>query len=154
MVPESEVRGRGSGARGQHVVAGVFLVLLAGGGCDRSAPLYPVRGTVTLEDGSPLTRGMVVFESTDAAVGVTARGEIKADGSYQLSTFQPGDGVPPGRYRVQINPMDRSEVADEDKKLPYDIKYTSFETSALRYEVKPGTNGFSIRLLRELEGAN
>src|SRR5688572_23532437 len=125
----------------------LIAVLFGLAGCDGSARLHPVRGTVTLEDGTPLTKGMVIFESIDAAaVPVTARGEIKSDGTYQLGTHQTGDGAPAGKYRVRINPMDLSEVPDEEKKLPYDIRYLKSETSGLEYEVKPGSPGYSIRL--------
>jgi hypothetical protein len=110
--------------------------------------LYPVHGTVTLEDGTPLERGMVVFEGQPEGAAVMARGEVKAGGSYQLSTHRPGDGVLAGKYRVQINPMDLSEVPDEKKNLPFDRKYLRFETSGLEFEVKPGSNDFPIRLAK------
>jgi hypothetical protein len=120
---------------------------LAPAGCNHGTTLSPVRGTVTLEDGSPLKKGMVIFEGTAAdGKAVTARGEVRPDGSYELGTFKPGDGAPVGKYRVQINPMDLSEVPDEEKKLPFDAKYLKFETSGLEYEVRPGPNAFSLRL--------
>jgi len=131
----------------RRVLLPVTLLLALGtSGCGNK--LYPVRGTVTLEDGTPLTRGMVIFEGTPEGVKVMARGEVKADGSYQLSTHKPGDGVPPGKYRVQINPMDLSEVPDEKKTLSFNLKYLSVETSGLEYEVKPGLNEFPIKLDR------
>src|SRR5262249_40025801 len=132
---------------GRRVLVPVTLVLVFGtAGC--GTRLYPVRGTVTLEDGTPLTQGMVIFESNQKGAAVMARGEVKPDGSYQLSTYKPGDGVPPGKYRVRINPMDLSEVPDEKKNLPFDIKYTTLATSGLEYEVKPGPNEFLIKLDR------
>src|SRR5438876_34878 len=97
-------------------------------GCNPNPALSPVRGTVSLEDGSPLKKGMLIFEGTTAdGRAVTARGEVRPDGSYQLGTYKPGDGAPLGKYRVQINPMDLSEVPDEEKKLPFDAKYLKFE---------------------------
>jgi hypothetical protein len=134
----------------RRCVSVVLLLLFAVAGCESGIKLYPVRGTVTLEDGTPLAKGMVIFESKDAESRLTARGEVASDGSYQLSTHKPGDGVPPGKYRVHINPLNLSEVSDEEKNLPYDRKYTNVETSGLEYEVKPEPNGFSIRLLRVL----
>jgi hypothetical protein len=133
--------------RGRRIAATAALVLIvSSAGCGRR--MYPVHGTVTLEDGQPLTRGMVIFESQSDGAAIMARGEIKSDGSYQLSTERPGDGVPRGKYRVQINPMDLSEVPDEQKNLPFDIKYLRFKTSGLEYEVKPGPNEFPITLTR------
>jgi len=90
------------------IVAALPLLLLPG--CARR--LSQVEGKVTLEDGNPLTKGLVVFESAEGK-GVTARGEIKAD---------------------------------EQKDLPFDIKYLKFETSGLECEVKAGPNDFPIRL--------
>jgi hypothetical protein len=131
----------------RRTLLAVALVLLpAGAGCGPG--LHLVRGKVTLEDGTPVTRGLVVFESTDAASAVTARGEIQPDGSYQLSTSKPGDGVPPGRYKVLLNPLDLSDVPDEQKDLPFDIKYLRFETSGLEYDVKAGPNEYVIQVNR------
>ena len=123
----------------------IFLTLpLAGCG----AKFYTVRGTVTLDDGKPLEKGLVVFERVDGGPPVTARGNVGPDGRFELSTEKPGDGVPPGRYKVLINPLDTSDVPDEKKKLPFDIKYMKFDTSGLEFEV-PGASGeYAIKLDR------
>lgn len=121
-------------------------LLFAGAAAGCGERLYTVRGTVTLEDGTPLTRGMVVFERQEGERAIMARGAVQSDGRYELSTHREGDGVPPGKYRVQINHMDLSEVPDEQKKLPYDLKYLTFATSGLEYEVGSGTNEFPIKL--------
>jgi hypothetical protein len=91
---------------------------------------------------------MVIFEGGDGDRPVMARGEVKPDGSYLLSTYKPGDGVPPGKYKVHINPMDISEVPDEKKNLPFDVKYLKAETSELDFEVRAGQNDFAIRLAK------
>ncbi|MGI6402362.1 MAG: hypothetical protein ACOX0A_09720 [Thermoguttaceae bacterium] len=57
-----------------------------------------VKGTVKMADGTPLTVGVVNF--TDGEV--VLRGEIKRDGTYQMRTFKPGDGIDPGRYNVYL----------------------------------------------------
>jgi hypothetical protein len=122
----------------------VLALLAAGCGGDK----HPLRGTVTFDDGTPITRGLVVFERTGGGPPITARGEIKPDGSYELSTDKPGDGVPAGTYRVLVNAMDLSDVPDEQKKLPFDFKYQKFETSGLEFEVKAGPNEYPIKLAR------
>jgi hypothetical protein len=109
---------------------------------------HPVRGIVTLDDGTPLTKGLVVFERVDGGPPISARGEIGSDGRYELSTDKPGDGVPVGKYKVLINPLDLSDVPDEQKQLPFDLKYMKFETSGLECEVKPGGTDFPIKLSR------
>ena len=118
--------------------------LLALAGC--SSGYYPVQGTVTLDDGSPLGKGMVVFEAADQSS--MARGEVQSDGRFRLSTGRPGDGVKPGRYRVLVNPLDMTDVPDEHKVLPFDVKYTRLATSGLEVEVKAGDNDVPIRLTR------
>jgi len=119
------------------------LLALGSSGCgDR---LYPVRGTVALEDGTPVTKGMIVIERTDGGEPLTAQGEIMSDGSYQLSTNKPGDGVPPGKYRVLINAMDLSDLPDEQKDNPFVFKYLSFKSSGLEIEVMRGDIDYPIR---------
>jgi hypothetical protein len=128
----------------RYLVLATVCATLAGCGSSK----YPVRGTVTLDDGTPVAKGLVVFERTEGGKPITARGEIKYDGSYEVSTDKPGDGVPPGRYRVLINSMDLSDIPDELKKLPYDYKYLKFNTSGLEFEVKDGPNEYPIKLSR------
>src|SRR5262245_64679796 len=118
------------------------LAALAGCG----SGYYPVRGTVTLEDGSPLGQGMVVFENAEGTQ--MARGMVRPDGSYELSTRKPGDGVKPGRYRALVSALDLTDVPDEQKRLPFDVKYTRFQTSGLEFEVKAAPNDIPIKLTR------
>ena len=65
-----------------RVALGLACACLLFSGCGNR--MSPVRGTVTLEDGSPLTKGLVVFEGQADGKPVMARGEIKSDGSYEL----------------------------------------------------------------------
>jgi hypothetical protein len=119
------------------------LLLLVGiVGCGRYCP---VRGTVTLEDGTAVSSGMVVFESKDAAKAITARGDIQPDGNYQLSTARPGDGVPPGVYRVLVAPPPQNPDQPPIKEV-FDSRYSAFATSGLEFEVKSGSNEYPIRL--------
>ena len=122
----------------------MVALLLALTGCGNG--LYPVRGTVTYDDGSPVSQGMVVFENADGTT--MARGQIQSDGSYQLSTQSPNDGLKPGRYKVLVNPLDMSDVPDEQKKLPFDVKFTRFQTSGIEVDVKAETNQVPIRVTR------
>jgi hypothetical protein len=123
----------------------VALVLLAALGCGRR--LYPVRGKVTYPDGRPVTEGLVVFESEGAEKPVMARGDIQADGSYQLSTFKPGDGVPAGTYHVLVAPkFDANAVDKPAKPPPFDPRYADFKTSGLKVEVTAGTTDYPLQV--------
>ena len=45
-----------------------------------------------------------------------------------------------------VNPLDLSDVPDEQKHLPFDNKYLNPDTSGLEYTVQSGENDFPIRL--------
>jgi hypothetical protein len=121
------------------------LLLLGVLGCGPS--MYPVRGKVILNDGTPVTTGMVIFESKGEKP-IVARGDIKPDGSYELSTNKPGDGVPPGKYRVHVTPPVHVNVEESAPKPVFDERYTKFETSGLEFEVPSGSGEYLIKLDR------
>ena len=89
----------------------------------------------------------VICERFDGGPPITAQGAIKPDGTYQLGTARPGDGLPPGRYKVLINPMDLSDLPDEKKDIPFDARYLNFQSSGLELEVK-GDTEYPIRLTK------
>jgi hypothetical protein len=120
-------------------------VLLAAAGCGQR--LHRVQGKVTYSDGTPVTEGLVVFESIQEPIR-TARGDIRPDGSYELSTHKPGDGVAAGKYRVLVAPRTDPNAIDKPKPPPFDRRYSEFATSGLELEVKPGTNEFPIQVTR------
>ncbi len=73
-------------------------------GCDTSPTIspslpVPVKGKIT-HRGKPLTQGEITFEPTDG--GREAHGKIQPDGSFELTTFQEGDGALVGVHRVLI----------------------------------------------------
>src|SRR5689334_5976046 len=123
----------------------VPLLLLGVIGC--GPRLYPVRGKVTYPDGKPLTEGMVVFESQGQEKPVTARGSIRSNGSYELSTFRPGDGALAGKYRVLVAPkVDPNAVDLPSGPPPFDPRYANFDTSGLEYQVGAAPNDFPIQV--------
>jgi hypothetical protein len=129
----------------RHAAVAVSLLLLGAVGC--GPRLYPVRGTVTYPDGKPLTEGTVVFESKDADKPITARGTLQPDGSYELSTSRPGDGVPAGKYQVLVAPKyDPNGVDGPRKPPPIDPRFSDFKTSGLEFEVRSGPNDYPIKV--------
>jgi hypothetical protein len=71
-------------------------------GPDRS-PVYPVEGVVTF-DGKPTPGAMIVLHpKSGAASGVpTPRAQVEKDGSFRFTTYDAGDGAPPGDYVATI----------------------------------------------------
>ena len=132
--------------RSRLLFAALPLLFIAGCG----PALYHVHGKVAYADGTPLTEGMVVCESTDAQPPLTARGEIQADGTFALSTHRPGDGLLPGRYRVLVAPKyDANAVDKPARRPPFDPRFADFGTSGLEFEVKAsGPNDLPITVTK------
>jgi hypothetical protein len=95
-------------ARSHHLpttllIITVYFVGLAG--CGKSQPVAQLRGKINFKDASLLNAGirMVRFEptaDTNAVVRKGASGTINDDGSFELYTRRPGDGVHHGKYAV------------------------------------------------------
>jgi len=119
-------------------------LLLAAAGCGQDDPaLAPVRGRVFYK-GSPLPGGSIVFtpDADKGAQGPLARGEVRPDGTYTLTTDgQPG--AAPGWHRVTVVSVgatpDRPGAggfADVQSLLPR--QYAAPDLSGLERLVKPG----------------
>src|SRR5262245_47887033 len=118
-------------------VVGVVL-LAALSGC--SSGRHRVTGTVTYEDGTPLTQGTVAGEATIDGKLVGVQGSVQKDGTFEWGTESPGDGAYPGTYRVIVLPRALGDAEASQGKLPdVERKYTSYETSKITFEVKTGS---------------
>jgi hypothetical protein len=122
-------------------------------GCNSRRPAlpqaYPVRGKVVLADGTPVRTGRVVFHPRDNPAGIEAFGDIRNDGSFDLTTYQLHDGAVPGAYVVTIDPF--TYVKGNPEILPGNRiprRYTETETSDLLAEVKAQDNALEAFRLR------
>jgi hypothetical protein len=100
--------------------------------------LYQVQGTVIYKDDSDvsvLANGLVIFDPVDSEVKASARGEIKPDGSFRMSTFHEGDGVLPGEYRVMLSAPVFRGGRNEPRPQLLDPDLEGFATSGLRITV-------------------
>jgi hypothetical protein len=101
----------------------LWLVLLTvaalGCGSSGNVKVYPVKGKVNFE-GQPMKGGgSIAFVPTSGQVGAAAGGEIKEDGTYELMTYNPGDGSMPGDFRVVITQVTVKEPEEsEDGSAP------------------------------------
>jgi hypothetical protein len=124
-----------------RIVAFGSLLVAATAGCGR--PSYqldtaPVKGKVTI-DGQPLSSGYVTFV---VSRGRASSGEIKPDGTFEMSTYQPGDGAQVGTHPVVITPVPPDEYHAGPKPIPVPERYTRAGTSGFTAEVKPGEDNF------------
>src|SRR3954471_14539562 len=80
----------------------VFTAGFAGCASESDEPPPPigetveVKGRVLLSNGDPLTAGRVVFVAADG-ISPPASGDVGPDGSFALTTQNPGDGAVPGQ---------------------------------------------------------
>jgi hypothetical protein len=94
----------------------LVVFLLAGSGCGNR--LVPVEGVVTL-DGKPVEGATVMFVPTEGS-GRPATGATESDGSFRLKSFDSGDGILPGNYKVTVSKIEGGpipkapEVHEED----------------------------------------
>ena len=103
-------------------------------------------------DGEKLTSGSVEFETIGVKKPVSSTGVITADGTFQLGTFGPNDGVPLGRHRaVVISDFQIGTGHERPGLIPdatLDPRYRDFKTSGLEFEVNSGENTFEILVER------
>ena len=101
--------------------------------------MVPVRGTVTFSDGT-VPQGetaRVIFEPVAGGpqqLRKMASGEIRPDGSFEMMTVKPGDGVIAGKYKV-IFEVFKTDLGREPL-VPE--KYTKPETTPFEVIVEPG----------------
>lgn len=124
------------------VACGCAGLWLSGCGGGEHFDVAPVKGKV-LCAGKPVPEGIVQFApvSTEAPSGNKARrpgksgaGEIKSDGTFEISTYELGDGAVVGKCRVLAGPSDPTK--------PWACKLPG----PIEFEVKPGTNSIVIKL--------
>ena len=127
-----------------------FLVLGVAG-CGSSSDQMAtssVKGTVTY-DGKPVSTGTVMFTPTGG--GPPATGQIQPDGTYELKTYEEGDGAVLGEHKVTIIALDMGsglpeDTAAEPKALIPD-KYGRDTTSGLTATVTDGENTIDFPLV-------
>jgi hypothetical protein len=131
-----------------RIILLVAFGALAGCGDGR---LKPVHGKVHFPDGEPLMHGKVVLSSVDGLHGASS-GPLTADGSFALSSFQPGDGLPPGKYAVSlvgaVEPT-AGEAAGSAPKYLIDPRFLDPAKSELTFEVtREGENFLDITVVK------
>src|SRR5687768_4724922 len=99
------MRSRSAAASRAGVLTALPLALALLAGCgDKSVagrpPVYPASGQVVYK-GQPLEGAFVSFTPTEGKTH-GASGRTDAEGRFTLTTFDPGDGAPAGRYRVTV----------------------------------------------------
>lgn len=119
-------------------------------GCGEKNPVAQVRGKVVFKDGTIPNAGIryVRFEcaaDTNATIRKGASGTINDDGSFELYTRRPGDGVHHGKYAVTFaifpGAMDQRSLIPAKytraKTTPYHIVVED-DIDDLEFEIETG----------------
>jgi hypothetical protein len=118
------------------------LILLSCLGCgDKLPATVPVRGKITFAGQAPpkpvlLTFVCLTTESSEIKQNGTA--QTQADGSFVVTTFRPGDGLIPGKYRVNLECWQEQPTMDRPSgksHVPASFKATELEVSSSQSNV-------------------
>src|SRR5260221_4262974 len=65
--------------------------------------VYPVNGVIHL-NGQPLANALITLVPEDGEFPASVRPSATSneDGTFELGTYQSGDGAPPGSYQVTV----------------------------------------------------
>ena len=127
-----------------YVVTVLFFAALVGCGSDG---FEKVTGTVKYTDGTLPTSEMatITFEPKEPGSDFKgASGDIGEDGTFELTTIEPGDGAMPGDYIVTVKIMD----GYPDIVFAVEEKYTDVSQSPLSATVTSGKNHFEFEVER------
>ena len=124
-------------------------------GCGPQGPtIYPVKGKVVYDDGTPLSSEAVIeFEALDGVwSGRNARGLVKEDGTFTVTTVKRHDGAVAGRHRVIVSDPYRGVDPEEgggSVSPQIDKKFASYNTSELEVIVEEKENELTIEVTRD-----
>jgi hypothetical protein len=136
----------------------VWLLVMMVGCSDNLPNVAPVRGVVEF-DGKPLSGFQHAAVAFTPKGGRPAKGTISLkDGSFELSTYAPGDGARIGHHTVAVSAtVDEPSAHSTDKyqgvRSVIPERFANRDTSGLTYEVKPKSNFVRIRIRTDGTGA-
>ncbi len=116
----------------------LLISLLAGCGPDRPQTVA-VGGKVTFDGGPPPAAGMVYFAPLEPAEGFPRRAgqaAFDASGQYEATSFEPGDGLRPGKYRVRVACWRQAPMLETDG-----VSYVAADASLADLELSVDSRG-------------
>lgn len=123
-----------------------LFALVLSVGCSPEVKIHPVAGKVLLSSGSPATRGVIEFRTfTEEGEIVNAFGEIQADGSFQLTTYEENDGALAGEHEAIVLDPASTDGGPVQRSL-FPSRYRAYETSDLKITIEPGPNDVVVEL--------
>ena len=133
----------------RNILWALPLGLLLAAGCGEShVEVVPAGGTVKFSDGTVPQGEVAIVNFTPVSkdkksVNKGASGSIQPDGTFKLTTVEPGDGAIPGKYKAIVVVF--KTYQGQESLVPG--KYTNARTTPFEVTVEsPGTNEFTFTL--------
>lgn len=131
---------------------GLLCLLACGCADDGRLPTFDVSGKVEFPDGQPLAGGSIVCLCESGEHALCARGNIAADGTFSLGTYDVADGAIVGQHRVAIDPPfpdDYNPDAGPPPKVIHE-RFQDYATSGLEFRVTDdAVNEIVLKVSRE-----
>jgi hypothetical protein len=109
----------------------------------------PVRGRVVFANKSPLRGGVIYFTPVDVKAGGQVRYQgaslVDAKGQFTIGFNGDGKGVPPGDYKVTVEPRELNELRNSNSKLIPQV-YREAATTPMMVTVKDQENVVDVEL--------
>jgi hypothetical protein len=119
------------------------LALAAGCGGEKELKVHPVTGKVSFQ-GKPAAGANVVLHPKSESIpkNVVPSATVKDDGTFQITTYQSGDGAPPGDYTATIewHKMITDEGGSGRGPNVLPPQYADAKSSPVSVTVKEGSN--------------
>lgn len=139
------------------VCAGSTCLVLVTVGCTnkKPQPTYPASGVVVWSDGQSAkelalsTITLTAKGGEGPSIPVNPRGQVQADATFVLQTYEPGDGAPVGKYFAAVTYSYPSRLRDSpSQSLPFNPRFQSYKTSGLEVTIKPERNQLQLTVQR------
>ena len=127
-------------ARGPILIIAMLPLLLTFSGCsEKRVPVYPVAGKVTYKGQPPVGASVVLHPAKSGDTSdVTPTGTVKDDGSFAITSYEPGDGAPQGEYVATIEWYKYQKDLGGAGPNVIPSKYVSAKTSPVKVSVSGG----------------
>ncbi len=123
-----------------NLLAMLAIASLVAGCSDGRPTRVKVSGDVTI-DGAPLKFGSVLFVPEQ---GRPAGAGLDDQGHFELTTYEKGDGIIPGKYKVQIRGTE--SVGENAQRWHAPKKYSNADSSGFEFDIQESTDSLLIEL--------
>jgi hypothetical protein len=131
------------GSLGRPAAAVVAAAVLASAvSCSRGPAFYPVSGSAVFE-GRPAAGAVLTFHRVgDSNKANLPHAVVRDDGTFSVTTVDPGDGAAAGKYAVTViwRKKGKNRGDGDDEKFMIPNRYLTPDGSGLTVEIREGQN--------------